>query len=88
MVISNKIDTVTMDRVLLPQDSLKKLGLLKINLLPINTTLWGKIVYKLPSNFYYHRPPVSGIDPTYNGSVYRKTYFFAREKFDLWLPGQ
>jgi hypothetical protein len=32
-----------MDRVLLPQDSLKKLGLLKINLLPKITTLRGKL---------------------------------------------
>ena len=77
-----------MDRVLLPQDSLKKLGLLKINLLPINITLWGKIVYKLPSNFYYHRPPVSGIDQTYNDPVYSKIYFFAREKFDFYPFGQ
>jgi hypothetical protein len=77
-----------MDRVLLPQDSLKKLGLLKINLLPKNTTLRGKIVYKLPSILYYHRPPVSGKDQTYNDSVYSKSVLFAREKFDLCAFGQ
>jgi len=60
-----------MDRDLLPKNSVKKLGLLKINLLPKkNATLVGKF----PTNYCYLQPPVSRIDRTYNNSVYKKKY--------------
>jgi hypothetical protein len=41
-MISKRIDAATMDRDLLPRKSVKKLGLLKVNLLP-KTTLIGKL---------------------------------------------
>jgi hypothetical protein len=48
----------------------------------------GKNSLHVNLDFYYYRPPVSGIDQTYNDSVYSKTVLFAREKFDLCAFGQ
>jgi hypothetical protein len=73
-----------MDRDPLPKDSFKKLGLFKINLLPKKHPL-REILNKLS---LLTQPPVSRIDRTYNNPVYKKSIFFAREKFDLYLPGQ
>jgi len=73
-----------MGRDFLPKYWVKKHGLLKINLLPKKNTLLSEILYKLQ----LQHSPASRIDWTYNTQVYRKTFFFAREKFDLCLPGQ
>jgi hypothetical protein len=82
---SNTSDAVTIDRDLLPKELVKKLGLFKINLLPKTHPERG-ILNKLP--LLTTRPPVPRIDRTYTNSVYKKTYPFAREKFDLCPPGQ
>ena len=71
-----------MDRDLLHKESVKKLGLLKINLLPSK---------KPPSRGKTHRsicylqPPVSRIDRTYNSPVY---IFFQllQEKNLIYVP--
>jgi hypothetical protein len=82
---SNTRDAVTIDRDLLPKELVKKLGLLKINLLPKTHPDRG-ILNKLP--LLTTRPPVPRKDRTYINSVYKKTNLFAREKFDLCSLGQ
>jgi len=73
-----------MDRDFLPKDWVKKLGLLKINLLPKKNTLLVKFFTKYCYNTLQLQQG-AGLIIT---QVYRKTFFFAREKFDLCPLGQ
>jgi len=73
-----------MDRDFLPKDWVKKLGLLKINLLPKKTTLLVKFFTK----YCYNIPQLQRKAGLIITQVYRKTFFFAREKFDLCPLGQ
>ena len=68
-----------MDRDFLPKDWVKKLGLLKINLLPKKTPCLVKFFTKYCYNTLQLQEQ-TGLIIT---QVYRKTFFFAREKFDL-----
>ena len=73
-----------MDRDFLPRDLIKELGLLKINLLPKKTPSLVKFF-----TFYCYKTLQlqyqAGLIIT---QVYRKSIFFAREKFDLYTHDQ
>jgi len=73
-----------MDRDFLPKDWVKKLGLLKINLLPKKNTL----LVKFFTNYCYNTLQIQEQTGLIIIQVYMKTFFFAREKFDLCLLGQ
>jgi hypothetical protein len=76
VIIGNKINARTTDRDLSPKDSVKNLGLLKINLLPKKYHPCKEIFIKLRST----QPPVLRIDQTYDNRVYNKISNIAREK--------
>jgi hypothetical protein len=84
VIIGNKIKARTTDRDLLPKDSVKKLGLFKIILLPKIYHPRKEIFIKIRSS----QPPVPRIDQTYNNRVYNKISNIAREKFDLYQLGR
>ena len=66
-----------MGRDFLPKDWIKKLGLLKINLLPKNTTL---LVNFFTSYCYKFSYPASRTKRTYNNlSLYQIKYFCKRK---------
>ncbi len=66
----------------MPKDSIRKLGLLKPNLLPKQITLSGT----LWQNVQYPQPPIQDAGWPYNVSLYKKIILFAREKFGLYCP--
>jgi hypothetical protein len=73
-----------MGRDFLPKGWVKKLGLLKINLLPKKTTLLVKFFTK----YHYDTLQLQQQAGLIITQVYRKSFFFAREKFDLCPLGQ
>jgi len=73
-----------MDRDFLPNDWVKKLGLLKINLLPKKTPS----LVKFFTIYCYNTLQLQYQAGLIITQVYKKSIFFAREKFDLCPYGQ